>query len=322
MTHRPRPSFYAGAIGHALQPEAALCLDLDRYALTVKHDGAYAEVQLGTRGEIAAVVSRTGQRLHGADELEGIIAGPPHSTLVGEFTGHTEAGIAEAAARGHPVIHLFDCIRLDGQPLARLPYAERHGALYRAQSWVESRHEQRDQSLRTDANGAAHGDRGRFARFAPRDLRRLPITPLHRGRAAASELLDRIDADGLEGAVACDLTAPAGRRGAKLKIKRIDTIDGTVLRSDQGASVVRARVLYPRPRDLEFTVPGFAEPGAVIEVRHLGWYTSGLPRHPSIVRERTDKRRIARHEHQRPHPRASPRGAAGAGSRGQDDHDR
>ena len=261
----------------------------------------------------------------GADDLRGIIAGPPDSVLVGELEAHTERGIAAATARGYALVHLFDCLALDGAPLDRAPYLERHGALYRAQSWAESEGLGRVRDWRLDADGNAHAlsapatpsdaggtmrfgasgkprmvarrgngsSGGRFTRAIPRDLRRLPIAPLYRGASDLRALLDRIDAEQLEGAVACDLTAPIGRRRAKLKIKRTDTIDGTVIASDAGASTLTARVFYPRPRDVTFTIPGSFPVGAVVEVAYNGWYENGAPKFARAVRQRHDKRRIA-----------------------------
>lgn len=285
---RPRLPGYVGAIGAALDPAAGLELG-DSYGWMLKADGAYAMLPLDGDGRVAAVMSQTGEPLHGAGGLVGIVAGPPHSVLVGEYSGHTTAGIAEVAARGWDVVHLFDCLQLAGRDLSRVPYRERHGLLYTAHSWVEGEGLGRVREYVPDARGDAHDSAGRYVRATPRDLRRLPILPLVRGRAGARALWDEVERDGLEGLVACRLDAPIGARGAKRKIKLTDTLDGVVVSSDASHSLVAARIAGPRPRDLTFTIPGSVPPGSVVEVAHNGFYTSGLPRFVRLVRARRDK---------------------------------
>lgn len=283
---RPRPVCYAGATGAAIDPAAGLGLDPDRYGWQLKSDGLYCQITTGTDGRIDSVSSQIGRPIAGSEDLLGIHAAPPFSTLVGEYTGHTESGAAESAARGYAVVHLFDCLRLAGVPLGRLPYRERHGSLYRAQSWVEGEGLARRREWTTDAQGDAHDDAGRYHAAIPRDLRRLPIAPTVRGRVAALELWSRIERDGLEGAVAVDLRAPVGARGAKRKIKITDGMTCTVIDAGPAHSLVSASTARG---PLTFAVPGAANVGAAVEVAHHGYYVSGLPRFPRIVRARTDR---------------------------------
>ena len=312
---RPRPVNFAGARGAAQPPDVIAGLDFDRWALSLKRDGLYAQLTTDARGRIDSVVSQLGREIPGAADLLGIHAAPPYSTLVGECMLQTEAGIAATAALGYVQVHLFDCLRLAGQPLARQPYAERHGSLYRAASWCESEGLARRREWTLDARGDAHalsasgsaikecrpvgrqasrgaaatrhGGRlpalpGRYVAAIPRDLRRLPIAPLVRGRADALALWSRIERDGLEGAVAVDLRAPVGR--GKRKIKVTDTLGCTVIAADASCSEVTTG-------PLTFTVPGVAEVGSVVEIAHHGYYASGVPRFARIVRARPDKTR-------------------------------
>lgn len=331
---RARLSDYAGATSR-LDPQEGLALDPDRFGFQEKKDGAYAQISTDAHGRISSVLSQSGAPLHGAQDLIGIVAGPPFSTLVGECDLHTESGIAAARARGYACLHLFDALRVDGRYLARLPYLERRAALFAAQSWVESEGRSRRRDWTLDARGNAHatvasGSRvaapierggaigrpsstpkaigagrraarpGTFVSPVPRDLRRLPILPLHRGADAARALWSSVESTGAEGLVAVRLDAPIGRRGAKVKIKSTDTLDCYVVSSDRTAAIVRARVASDaasidrvRWRVVEFTVAGCHAVGSIVEVAHNGWHDSGAPRFARVVRQRTDKERLA-----------------------------
>lgn len=278
---------YVGA-GALLAPEAGLVLDADRWAWQPKIDGVYAQVELDDRGAIASVTSRAGAELREARDLVGIVAGAPCSTLVGELEAHTEAGIRAAAARGWAALHLYDVLRFDRVDVEDLAYEQRRGLLVRGQSIVEGDGAARARTWRDDVTGRAHDAGGRFCRSIPRDLRRLPIVPIVRGRAGARELWrSHVEAGGGEGLVAVRLDAPAGRRGAKRKIKATDTLDAVVVDSDATAVrvVAAGRV---------FSVGTTRRPprGAVVEIAHHGWYeTASGPRFARIVRVRADLRR-------------------------------
>lgn len=308
---RPRPAHFVGASGLSLDPAAGLTLAADpRVGLLLKADGAYCQLTTDSRGRIDSAISSTGAPLAGTADLLGIYAAPPYSTLVGEAMVHSEAGIAATASLGFVQVHLFDCLRLAGQPLAPLPYSERHGALYRAQSWCESEGHGRARDWTLDGHGNAHvstalhddprtptkrparrpfldrapSRRGQFVAAIPRDLRRFPVLPIVRGLADARALWDLIESTGLEGAVAVRLDARAGAPRAKRKIKITDTISASVLAADASHSRVSAIV---RRRPLEFTVPGRHE--GIVEIAHNGFYRSGLPRFARVVRRRCDK---------------------------------
>lgn len=276
---------YVGA-GPLLAPARGLTLDAGRWAWQPKIDGCYADVALDGAGRIASVTSRTGLALPQAADLIGILAGAPDSRLAGELEAHTEAGNAAAAARGWRALHLFDCIRFDGRDVSGESYAVRYGHLHRGQSLVESDGLARDLSLTRDRAGDVHDvATGRYSARPPRDLRRLPIVPLARGASAAADLWrSHVETGGGEGLVAVRLDAPAGRRGSKHKIKATDTLDCVVVRADARAAEVRT---FGR----RFVVGTTTAPrvGQVIEVAHDGYYASGAPRFPRVVRARADR---------------------------------
>lgn len=102
-----------------------------------------------------------------------------------------------------------------------------------------------------------------------------------------------VEQSGGEGLVAVDLTAPAGRRGAKLKIKATDTADCRVLAVSPGLLRLAAPRTSPAGWRGESLVVGYSRaaslaPGAIVEVAHDGCYRSGLPRFARVVRVRTD----------------------------------
>lgn len=279
---------YCGAT-RRLDPAAGLALP-NGWGYQLKHDGCYVRLRINHSGRIADVTSRAGRPV--ATDLIGILAGPPDSVMHGELEAHTEAGIRAATARGHALCHLFDCTRLAGRDLHDAPYVERHGALYAAQSMLEGDHLARVHAWQTDATGRAHAASGRFTASIPRDLRRLPVTPMVRGRAAAAELWRRaVELDGGEGLVACRLAAPVKARGSKCKIKLTDTLDCRVVGAGPTAMTVVAKIREdsargPRHRVVQFVMPGSAPVGSIVEVRADGWYATGLPRFPRLVRSR------------------------------------
>lgn len=273
---------YAGATAR-LDPEAARALR-GAWGYQPKVDGCYVRITLGAGGRVASVVSRAGAAV--ACDLGGIVAGPPDTVLHGELEAHTEAGIAAAAARGWAAVHLFDVSRLAGVDVTARPYHERHGLLHTAASVVEGEGAGRVRSWSVDARGDAHGARGRYVSPVPRDLRRFLVVPLARGPSGLAELWrDHVELAGGEGLVAVRLDARLGARASKRKIKLTETIDGVVVAADSAAVMVAARV---RGDVRRFAVPGRAAPGSVVEVACDGYYASGLPRFPRLVRSRAD----------------------------------
>jgi hypothetical protein len=200
---------------------------------------------------------------------------------------HTEAGIAARTVRGYALLHLFDCLALDGRSLDALPFADRYGALHRGQAIAEQAPDSRIRRFKIDHRGDAHGPDGRYILDLPRDTRLTPIVPLHRGRGAIARTYEEVIAAGGEGVVVVALDAPLGKRGSKRKCKPVTTIDAVVVASDRGA----ATVVY-RGRTFNVATMRQPQPGEVVELQHDGVYASGEPRHARVTRVRHDLMRV------------------------------
>lgn len=277
---------YTGA-GSRLDPARGLALDDDRWGWQPKVDGVYARVSLDRRGRISNVIARSGAPLREAQDLIGILAGPPDSVLHGELEAHTEAGNRAAAARGWRALHVFDVTRWHGTDVCARAYADRHALIVDAQAELVSAGPRNPWVV--DDQGDAHDARtGRYTKPIPRDVRRLPVVAITCGRGAARDLWrEVVEVGGGEGLVAVRLDAPARARGAKRKIKATDTLDCRVLACAGGA----ARLEYGGQ---VFTVSARGRwsqltPGAIVEVAADGWYERGAtPRFARIVRLRGD----------------------------------
>lgn len=315
---------YVGA-GANLDPDRALALDDQRWAWQPKVDGMYVTVQTDAAGRVISVMSRAGRELAEATDLLGVVASAPCSVLMGELEAHTEAGNRIAAARGWRNLHLFDATHIYGHAIASLPYLRRWAALHRGAGWVQAEGlgelepTQEDPRRWTwfrpvdvgepalppatpagDAAAALEAWTPRplrerrwsppgtmVAGGPPRDLRRFPIVPLARGRAAGRELWrDHVERGGGEGIVAVRLDAAAGARGAKRKVKMRDTIDAVVAAvCPTAASLVYNNVVF------QVSARGKRRPrvGEVVAVAHDGWYeSSSEPRFARIVGFRDD----------------------------------
>lgn len=250
-----------------------------------KHDGCYVELHVGpcergARGfgaggaRIALALFRSGRmvgRAAGRDVLGARVPWPPGTVLAGELMVATPAARrwqdAHAGVRG---VVLFDVLRLGdwglysssrgmgvvGAPardLAARPYGERRGVL---------------ESLAAELEGPA--------------ARALVVAPVWRSR-----LRDRFEAitdAGGEGLVVRDPWAPAGRGCGK--VKRSDTITARVVQVLEGEGVVR---LDWGGRLFGASVPRFAlAAGQLVDVRAVGFYDEGIPRHAVIERVRGD----------------------------------
>lgn len=262
--------------------ELAASLPWQRFAAMEKKDGAHAKIRTDPAGQVASVVSRNGRPFAPSEcaHLLGVQTGLPSAQLAAELEAHTEAGIAARTARGYALAHLFDLLALDGRSLAPLPYEQRYAALHRGQALAE-------QSGRlgpaVDHRGDAHDAQGRYMANVPRDVRLLPIVRLARGRGAIARTYEEVIAEGGEGVVVVDLTAPLGKRGAKKKLKPVTEIDAVVLASDRHA----ATVAY-RGRTFHVATTRQPQPGEVVEILHDGVYASGEPRFARVTRVRTD----------------------------------
>lgn len=293
---------YTGA-GTRLALDAALKLPRG-WAYQPKVDGTYCRVATDERGRLVSALSRTGAPMQLGDLL-GIVAGPPLAILHGELEAHTEAGVRIAACRGWRNLHLFDCTRSGGASLERLPYAERYAVLHRAQVSIElaglgriapTQPDPRRWKWRRPTDGGLAPARyewrplnpkGVVPGGPPRDLRRVPVVPMVRTRAQAEQLWDEhVLRGGGEGIVAVALAAPAGRRGAKRKVKQWDTLEAVCLRSQGGVAELRRgeQLFYVSARGR--CQP---QPGQVVEVAHDGFYERDFtPRFARMVRIRTD----------------------------------
>lgn len=278
---------YSGATAR-LAPERGLALDPRRWAWQEKRDGVYCQARTDRHGRISDLRYRSGQPVSAldADGLLDLDTGLPDAVLCGELEAQTEAGRRARSARGRAHLHLFDCSRWNGRYVAPLPYAERHGLLYRWQANIECyTGEQEYRDRRGNWHDATSGD---FVRPTIRNLSRLPIVPLHRGKGSAEQLWrQHVELEGGEGLVAVRLDAPLGARAAKRKLKRANTLDCRILCVDGGVACVswldKTFYLSARGRWSRLV------PGQVVEVRADGFYERGAtPRFARIVRVRED----------------------------------
>ena len=280
---RTRPIDYAGAAGRT---------DLDRapelparYWYQPKVDGAYCHVSTDTRGRIAHVLLRGGREApaHLVADLIGQDVRAPRSVFAGELDGFTEAGLRRLERQGGSAnIHLFDCIRYDGEYLARRPYRYRYGALQHTAAQMELACNGR--RYIEDRNQRAHNDRGRFVRQQLTTWRRLPVVPLWHPRELEDRWAEEVDENGGEGLVAVNVEARLGQRRSKLKLKRTDTLDAVVVEMGPRNTLVEwAGRLFttgvgPRGYDV----------GSVVELTCNGFGADGAPRHARISRVRSE----------------------------------
>lgn len=276
---------YAGATGR-LDIDRLSKLKQGKYMVQVKHDGCYVRVETGQNGKVKGIWSRTGRRIK--SELFGAKVFDGAAVLHGELEAHTEGGIQAAQERGYELIHLFD-INHEG------PYKERLERLWRGKSAIEipdniAWRGDRKGTTYIDDNGHLRSCQdNRFVSRIPRDFRRFPITQTYE-LSYASTLWDRAKADDIEGFVVCNMDARMGQRGGKRKVKPEDTLDCIVL-------IAETRVARVKTFRGEFTVSSIGKKlaqGDIVEIRHNGWYKSGTPRFPRIIRKRTECQRNQR----------------------------
>lgn len=249
-----------------------------RWAAQPKLDGGYVHVVTDDAGRVSAVVSRRGEvlseRVHGLSDVRWL----PNCIVVGELEAWTEAAQRQVARSGFSRVHLFDALRIGGIDTSSQPYGARRDALMRAESAVVNcdldQHPGRD-------------DLGRFAEKVPGSWRRMPVVPQLPASSWESAWSDWVERDELvEGLVFVRLDARLGARGAKRKLKRAESIDALVIDQDAKRLVLSCGALT-------FTVGKVrsvdAATGCVVEVACEGYYESGLPRFPRLVRVRADK---------------------------------
>lgn len=252
---------YAGAtapitIGDALKLDGS-------WACQPKKDGFYVEVHLDARGRVDILALRNGGEVAPvfAHDLVGLHAGEPHAVLIGELEAHTEASEAAIAARGYPLVHLFDLAHDGYRDVSAQPYSVRRDALHRMQ--VE----------REEWTGTPIGQR-------------FPIVPQYSIAQVGRWFRDALDA-GDEGLVLVNVNAPLGARACKKKLKRIDTLDALITFGPDswGYWAVHNGVKFIVAKSKKAPDVG---PGSVVEIAFEGFLKSGQPKHPRIIRRRPD----------------------------------
>jgi hypothetical protein len=265
-----------------IAPDKAARLGAD-WAYQTKVDGVYVRLGTDRNGKVCSVLGRNGQRPAGSAQFLGLATGVPSASLAAEAELHTEAGIRIAATRGYPICHVFDLTSINGRSVIRQPYRWRRDALWRARASAEMGDV--DPWL-TDAIGDCHDpETGRYVAPVPVGCKRFPIVEQVRSFAEAWRSVEH---DGAEGVVAVRLDADVGGRMAKVKVKRHDLIDCTVLEVAGGL----ARVSYAGH---SFVVSASANAaklirsGSVVSIKADGFFeTSVTPRFARIVAHRTD----------------------------------
>ena len=264
---------YCGATGR-MGIKGVSKLSPDRYRLQIKHDGVYVRIHTDWSGRVCRVLSRYHRKLKAGDDLLGIKVVPGPAILIGELEAHTEAGIAARDAKGYSNVHLFDII-------TNARYEERLDYLWRG---VAQTRTPQNMAHTTDSRGNHKGPDGRFIEKAgPKDWRRFSIVetlPL----TAADELWDRALAEDIEGLVVVNMKSKLRSRNAKRKVKPVDTLDCVVVRACKSAAILRTfgGVFTVSCKGLNL------DDGDTVEVMHNGYYKSGVPRFPRIVRKRTE----------------------------------
>ena len=283
MTARGSLLDYCGAT-RRVKPEEGLALDPSRWVWLEKADGAYVRASTDSRGRIASMILRSGSpcSAHEAGDLIGMPIGLPDSVLHGELNAHTEAGVRDRETFGAARVRLFDVSRYQGASIERLGYGERYAMLHRWQAETECYAPSLARAPK-DAAGRCHDSFGRFT--ARRDLTRLPILRLYRGKAGA-ELAWRevVEVGGGEGLVAADTTAPLGKGKAKIMAEL--TLDWLVVEVGP-----RAAWLLWKGNRVAVSCAGKVrpQPGEIWELACDGFYESGVtPRFARLRRRRDD----------------------------------
>jgi hypothetical protein len=276
---------YAGAKGKA--DPSKLERAKRTFCWQPKLDGIYLTVCTDGEGKVSHLFTRAHKPLTGTYRafFEGLYIGAPHSVFAAEGELWTEAANRVADTRGWRKLHLFDCLQLNGEPLAHESYSVRRGWLERIRAHVKG--ETRDRALE-DSTGCLHGSDGRFVVDRPNAWRRytvVPQLPLADLDTAWRVWVDQEGIGPCEGLVAVSQENALGTRGSKLKYKRVDTLDAVVVMSDERRAVVtwQGLTFTVGRRKFDLSV------GTIVEVKHEGFYeTSCIPRFPRLVRVRRD----------------------------------
>lgn len=281
---------YTGARGRTDFTEAARKTSTGRWAVQPKVDGAYCEIETDRAGRVRSVRTRSGARMKVGAHLVGHHTGAANAVLFGEFEGYTEAGRTMAERSGVARVHLFDVGEIDGREIGAEPYRVRRDILWRAYAACADAHPGVDSGRCHWAPSRAES--GKFAPAAkPINWGLFPIVPqmANVDQAWADWVVmpfgrDPSQGDHGEGLVVVSLDAPIGRRRAKQKLKTVETADVRVM-LDEGKRVV---CLIHGQRFAVGKNGKSMKVGDIVELAHNGFYPSGVPRFPRIVRVRDD----------------------------------
>jgi hypothetical protein len=267
-----------------------------------KYDGEYAEVELDSTGNICELRSKTGKLIttDEAKSLIGVFAGYPNSTLVGELTGHTEAGKADARKRGYSRIHIFDALKLDDQLIDQEPFSKRDELIKQMDARL-GEIVGRDHPWVDDDRARARDFYGKFTKRLPLSWKRVPRVENFHGVERGAKLWEEyVKGEGGEGIVWCDPDAYVGKRASKLKEKLVDTLDVTVTAVGTRycmAEFYDLRNLQPGASIYEYETLDFpllmgrfhVQVGDRLEVGCFRFTEkTGLPKSPRILSKRTD----------------------------------
>lgn len=264
--------------GSLISPDLARSLDSKKWAFQPKIDGGYATVTTDSNGAILSAVSRSG-RPWTLGDLEGIRT-IPSAVLCCEIERHTEAAVVAVRNRGFELLHIFDALELGGRALVAETYADRYQAIMRAIVECEV------QQGWSNAAGNRRTEAGRFTMAAPIDVRRTPLVPMLRGASGFDEMWSSfVERQQGEGLVAVNLTAKAGSKLSKRKVKTTDTVSVKLSPAARDGSNA---FVHAYGKAFLVSMPKWAAIGDVVDIAHNGFYNTGEPRFARVVRKRMD----------------------------------
>lgn len=265
--------------GSLISPDLARQLDSKKWAYQPKIDGGYATVTTDANGAILSAVSRSGRpwTLGDLEQVRTI----PSAVLCCEIERHTEAAVVAVRNRGFELLHIFDALSLGGRALVAETYADRYQAIMRA---IAEREAQQGEWVY--AAGNRRTEAGRFTHAAPVDVRRTPLVPMLRGASGFDEMWSTyVERQQGEGLVAVNLTAKAGSKLAKRKVKTTDTVSAKLSPGNGGGKTAHVYIYGQR---VTVCMPANMRYGDIVDIAHNGFYNTGEPRFARVVRKRFD----------------------------------
>lgn len=242
-----------------------------------KLDGVYCEVWIGAGGRVQLARYRSGARI-GADSGRDLLGlrtpWPAGTVLAGELMVQTPAARrwqdAHGGVRGLVLFDILSWGDVDAQFRQLAAGRLGAGAMPARDMTSAPQHERRAvlERLVEDLSGRA-------ARSVHLVAQR---------RRGLRDWFEGIVAEGGEGVVAKDPTAPAG--AGTRKVKRKDEVTARVIAvlADEG----RVRLDWGG-RIFGASLPSFAvRAGQLVDVAAMGYYESNVPRHARVVRVRDD----------------------------------